>query len=87
MNKTTTNTNMQAFVWICFPLFEVNTQDHDFRLHNKNIFGFVRRAFLVAQLVKNPFTMQETPVLFLDSEDPLEKGQTTHFSILTSILM
>ena len=26
------------------------------------------------QLVKNPPAMQETPVRFLDCEDPLEKG-------------
>ena len=26
--------------------------------------------------------MQETPVQFLDLEDPLEKGQATHSSIL-----
>ena len=32
------------------------------------------RASLVAQLVKNPSAMQETPVLFLGREDPLEKG-------------
>ena len=31
-------------------------------------------ASLVAQLVKNPPAMQETPVLFLGQEDPLEKG-------------
>ena len=30
--------------------------------------------FLVAQLVKNPPSMQETPVLFLGREDLLEKG-------------
>lgn len=29
---------------------------------------------LVAQLVKNPPAMQETPVLFLGQEDLLEKG-------------
>ena len=29
---------------------------------------------LVAQLVKNPPAMQETPVQFLGLEDPLEKG-------------
>ena len=29
---------------------------------------------LVAQLVKNPPAMQETPVRFLGWEDPLEKG-------------
>ena len=31
-------------------------------------------ASLVAQLVKNPPAVQETPVRFLDQEDPLEKG-------------
>ena len=35
----------------------------------------------VAQLVKNPPAMQETPVGFLVWEDPLEKGQATHSSI------
>ena len=29
---------------------------------------------LTAQLVKNPPAMQETPILFLYREDPLEKG-------------
>ena len=37
---------------------------------------------LIAQLVKNPPAMQETPVLFLGREDPLEKGYTIHSSIL-----
>ena len=37
---------------------------------------------LVAQLVKNPPTMQETLVGFLGWEDPLEKGTTTYSSIL-----
>ena len=37
---------------------------------------------LVAQLVKNPPTMQETLVGFLGWEDPLEKGKATHSSIL-----
>ena len=31
-------------------------------------------ASLVAQLVKNPPSMQETLVQFLSQEDPLEKG-------------
>ena len=31
------------------------------------------RASPVAQLVKNPPAMQETPVRFLGQEDPLEK--------------
>ena len=33
-----------------------------------------RRAFLIAQLVKNPPAMQDTPVQFLGQEDPLENG-------------
>ena len=32
------------------------------------------RASLVAQLVKNPPAVQETPVRFLGREDLLEKG-------------
>ena len=39
-------------------------------------------ASLIAQLVKNPPAMQETPVQFLGREDPLKKGQATHFCIL-----
>ena len=39
-------------------------------------------ASLVAQLVMNPPTMRETWVRFLGWEDPLEKGKTTHSSIL-----
>ena len=39
-------------------------------------------ASLGAQLVKNPPTMQETWVLSLGWEDPLEKGKVTHSSIL-----
>ena len=37
---------------------------------------------LVAQTVENLPTMQETWVLFLGREDPLEKGMATHSSIL-----
>ena len=37
---------------------------------------------LMAQLVKKQPAMQETPVLSLGWEDPLEKGQATHSSIL-----
>ena len=33
---------------------------------------------VVAQMVKNLPAMQETPVLSLDQEDPLEKGMATH---------
>ena len=41
----------------------------------------VKRASLVAQLVKNPPAMQETWVWSLGWEDPLEKGKATHSSI------
>ena len=39
-------------------------------------------ASFVAQLEKNPPTMQETWVRFLGWEDPLEKGKATYSSIL-----
>ena len=41
-----------------------------------------KRAFLVAQTVKNPSAVQETWVRSLGWEDPLEKGMATHSSIL-----
>ena len=37
---------------------------------------------LVAQMVKNPPAMQETWILSLGWEDPLEEGMATHSSIL-----
>ena len=40
------------------------------------------RASLEAQLVKNPPAVQETLVQFLGWEDPLEKGQATHSSVV-----
>ena len=39
-------------------------------------------ASLVTQTLKNLFAMQETQVRSLGREDPLEKGMTTHSSIL-----
>ena len=36
----------------------------------------------MAQMVKNPPAMQETQVLSLDWEDPLENEMATHSSIL-----
>ena len=39
-------------------------------------------ASLVAQMVKNLPSMQETLVQPLGQEDPLEKGMATHSSIL-----
>ena len=40
---------------------------------NLVFYGLIR-ASLIAQLVKNLPAMQETPVLFLGWENPLEKG-------------
>ena len=40
------------------------------------------QASLVAQLVRNPPTMQETQVRSLGWEDPLEKERATHSSVL-----
>ena len=39
-------------------------------------------ASLIGQLVKNLSAMQDTLVQFLGQEDPLEKGQATHSSIV-----
>ena len=36
--------------------------------------GLIALDSLLAQLVNNPPTMQETPVQFLGQEDPLKKG-------------
>ena len=36
----------------------------------------------MAQLIKNLPAMQETPILSLSREDPLEKGKATQSSIL-----
>ena len=40
------------------------------------------RASLVAQTVKNPPAMQESPVQSQGQEDPLENKMATHSSIL-----
>ena len=53
------------------------TRLSDFTFHFQSFW-----ASLVAQLVKNPPTMQETQVRFLGGEDPLEKEMATHSSIL-----
>ena len=42
----------------------------------------LKRASIVAQLVKNPPAKQETWVQSLGWEDMLEKGKATHSSIL-----
>ena len=45
-------------------------------------FFYLFRDSLIAQLVKNPPAKQEILVQFLGQEDPLEKEQATHSSIL-----
>ena len=72
----------------------VNTHDSQFYLglpgrpeakderHKFHIPLGARWASLVAQLVKNPPTMQETWVRSPGREAPLEKGMATHSSIL-----
>ena len=45
-------------------------------------FQVLSGASLIAQLVKNPPAMHETPVQLLGREDPLEKGKATHSGIL-----
>ena len=46
------------------------------------LFVLFLRASLIAQLVKNPPAMQKTWVRSLGWEDPLEKRNATHSSIL-----
>ena len=41
------------------------------------LYGGLNILSLVTRLVKNPPTMQEKQVLFLDWEDPLERGMAT----------
>ena len=60
-----------------------NTQS--FLVHMEHSLGLTTYwASLVTQLVKNLPAMQETCVLFLGWEDPLEKGIATHSSILAT---
>ena len=72
-------------VWIGFVnVLDVTTM---IRFSFKVIFFLIRRkkllrVSLIPQLVKNLTAMQETPVQFLGLEDPREKGEITHFSIL-----
>ena len=60
--------------------FPVTTRNNGMRFNRvneqKNIYlqPFPLWSSPVAQLVKNPPAMQETPLQFLGQEDPLEKG-------------
>ena len=53
-------------------------------LNNKNY--YFKGASLVAQLLKNPPAMQETPVLFLGWEDPLEKRFVKRYKVISVYL-
>ena len=55
------------------------TQDERVMVENFDKVWSTGGSFLIAQLVKNLPAMQETPVLFLGREDPLENA---HSSIL-----
>ena len=55
--------------------------DHSWSPSFLNFCDAFEVVFPVAQLVKNPPTMQETLVRFLGLEDPLEKRTATHSSI------
>ena len=44
--------------------------------------SLLKKASLLAQLVKNLPAMQDTQVRFLGEEDPLKKEMATHSSIL-----
>ena len=71
---------MKGFVRHCEGLLTL------FWLNRETLYIFICFIFyplysLVAQLVKNPPTIQETPVRFLGQEDPLRKGYAAHSSI------
>ena len=61
-------------VIVCILKRNKKAEDWDFLSNALKTLGYMNRAFLVAQLVKNLPSMQEIPVRFLGREDPLEKG-------------
>ena len=70
------------FFWSQYPKLIISTCNQYKRRMRYFILTFPYRASLIAQLVKNLPAMKETPVQFLGQEDPLEKGEATHSSIL-----
>ena len=67
-------TSQQRFMW---------EWQKELLLKGKNVADFkMLQASLVAQMVKNPPTMQDTWVWSLGGEDPLERGMAAHSSIL-----
>jgi len=76
---------MGLWLWFRFEKRTLNTKKGSRRCEGMYHFLSsldIKWASLVAQLVKNPPAMQETPVQFLGLEDLLEKGMATHSSIL-----
>ena len=68
----------------CFPSpqRELSQDRQDSVGEHFNITAILLHSFLVAQMVQNLPAMWETWVRSLGQEDPLEKGKTTHSSIL-----
>ena len=74
LKKLLQHPNSKASILQCSAFFVVQLS----LIHQQSL----NQASLIAQLVKNPPAMQETPVRSLGWEDPLEKGKATHSSIL-----
>ena len=67
-------------IWGIFKIYDVQLIQY---LCSSSTEIFVPFSKIGLQLVKkNPPAMQETPVRFLGPEDPLEKEQATHSSVL-----
>ena len=71
---------LHARHWTCFPCVHYGPNLHITSLNLKDLYK--NRVSLVAQLGKNPPAKRGTWVWSLGWEDPLEKGKTTHSSIL-----
>ena len=66
----------------CSPQLEKSPRSNKNPAFNCGSQALAQGPSLVAQLVKNLPTMQETRVQFLGQEDPLEEGMATHSSVL-----
>ena len=71
---TCTGTSASWSLHTARPSRSVYQHQVEFDGNKKTSVRALLRASLVAQLVKNPPAMQETPVQFLGWEDPLETG-------------
>ena len=63
-------------VWVCGGMVRQRDRERDREEDG------MRREGRCSLGGKNPPARQQTPVQFLDGEDPLEKGKATHSSIL-----